>query len=134
MQKQLNVCPYVFAKIKRRPKENQSLSVPQTCQKGKHGLDRQLRTSLFGSSILGPWYTLWRLHGCRREQNLVYHPVNRGRGSDAQTTRTAIRGRFPAEHLLQIEKLEVRALRLHQQCSLLTGTGPGRPMLPKGKR
>src|ERR1700747_2456946 len=38
MQKQLNVCPYVFAKIKRRPKENQSLSVPQTCQKGKHGL------------------------------------------------------------------------------------------------
>jgi hypothetical protein len=45
MQKQMNVCPYVFAKIKRRPKENQSLSVPQTCQKGKHGLVARLSQS-----------------------------------------------------------------------------------------
>src|SRR4029077_4023028 len=38
IQNQTNVCPYAFAKIKRPLEENQSLSVPQTCEKGKHGL------------------------------------------------------------------------------------------------
>src|SRR5215471_13059394 len=38
MKKQKIVCPYVFAKIKPRFKENQALCVAQTCQRGKHAL------------------------------------------------------------------------------------------------
>jgi len=41
IQNQTNVCPYAFAKIKRPLEENQSLSVPQTCEKGKHGLEQE---------------------------------------------------------------------------------------------